>query len=52
MPPEWMWPLDEEIVAWMENVNSERQAKYGGSSKDDDTDGGPMMSNEYSRGRR
>lgn len=53
MPPEWMWTLDEEVVTWMEQVNEDRKERYGGgSSRDDDTDGGPMMSNDLSRGRR
>lgn len=51
MPPEWMWPLDDEIVQWMDRVVEERKERFGGggSSRDDDDSGGPMMKNEYSR---
>lgn len=53
MPPEWMWPLDAEIVDWMERVAEERKERYGGNSDDDDRDsGGPMIQNEYARDRR
>lgn len=53
MPPEWMWPLDEEIVKWMERVVEERKEKYGGGDSDRDSrETVPMMQNEYARGRR
>lgn len=51
MPPEWMWPLDEEIVAWMERVVEDRHEKYGGGSQKDSRESVPMMQNEYARGR-
>lgn len=55
MPPEWMWPLDEEIVAWMERVVEDRREKYGGGDKGsarDSRETVPMMDNEYAKGRR
>lgn len=53
MPPEWMWPLDDEIVEWMDRIVDERNEKYGGSSDRDDREpAGPMMTNEYARERR
>lgn len=53
MPPEWMWPLDEEIVIWMERVVEERHEKYGGGDRSGDSrESVPMMSNEYAQGRR
>jgi len=54
MPPEWMWPLDHEMVIWLERVTEERKEKYGGSDRDDRDSHTtvPMMQNEYARGRR
>lgn len=46
-----MWPLDDEIVRWMENVREERREKYGGKDRDDDRDTVPLMSNDYAQGR-
>lgn len=53
MPPEWMWLLDEELIDHFDRIKSERQARYGTSSRsnDDDDDNGLMMQNEYARGR-
>lgn len=53
MPPEWMWPLDEAIVEWMERITEERKERAGGgSSSRDERETVPMMQNEYARGRR
>lgn len=55
MPPEWMWPLDEEIVIWMERVAEDRKERYGGGSDSgsrDDRETVPMMSNEFARERK
>jgi hypothetical protein len=53
MPPAWMWPLDEEIVTWMERVAEDRKERYGGGdSSRDSRETVPMMQNEYARGRR
>lgn len=52
MPPEWMWPLDDEIIQWMDNVIEDRKAKSGGDYDDGDKPSGPMMKNEYAQGRR
>ncbi len=52
MPPEWMWPLDAEIVEWMERVSSDRRDKYGGGDDDDDRTAVPLMKNELAEGRR
>lgn len=50
MPPEWMWPLDEEVADHMEAVHEERKRKFG---KDDDDDGHGLSlnRNELSKGR-
>lgn len=52
MPPEWMWPLDEEIIPWFEDVQAKRKEKFGGGGGDDDDERPGMMQNEYARGRR
>lgn len=48
IPPEWMWPLDHELVGWFEEVKRNREAKFGG--KPDESPA--MMENEYAHGRR
>lgn len=56
MPPVWMWPIDDELKAWFEEVERARKEKYGGgsdsSSSDDSPDGGSMTQNEFAKGRR
>lgn len=51
MPPEWMWPFEEELVAWFESVNEAREAERSSSSPNGDTSV-PMMQNEMAEGRR
>lgn len=46
MPPQWMWPFEDELELWFERVDAQRKEKYGGGSDDDETS--PMMSNEFS----
>jgi hypothetical protein len=52
MPPEWMWPLDDEIIPWFEDVRAKRKEKFGGGGDDDDDRSSSMMQNDYARGRR
>ena len=47
-----MWPLDDEIIEWMDRISEERKERYGGGKDDDRDSGGPMMQNEMARGRR
>lgn len=50
VPPEWMWPLNDELEAWFDAVEAQRKDRYGG---DDDYEDAPdMMGNELARGRR
>lgn len=57
VPPKWMWPHEEELVVWFEEVQIARDEKYGGGS---DTSNGDyreapvegMMSNAASDRRR
>jgi hypothetical protein len=49
MPPPWMWHLDEELEEHFEKVVEKR--KSGRDDDDDDHDAGPMIRNEYARGR-
>jgi hypothetical protein len=46
MPPQWMWPIDEEITRHFERI---RDARSNGTSLEDDD--GPMLRNEYARNR-
>lgn len=45
MPPKWMWSLGEELQEHFERVKENRNS---GTRDEDD---GPMMKNEYARGR-
>jgi hypothetical protein len=49
MPPEWMWPFDDELTDWFEEVDRLRKEKYGHSG---DTESADMMENEFAKGRR
>jgi len=35
MPPEWMWPLSDELEDWFADVEVKRKAKYGGGGADE-----------------
>jgi hypothetical protein len=48
IPPEWMWPLDDDLEAWFEEVQAKRDEKYGRS---DTVDGPGMMQNQLTKGR-
>jgi hypothetical protein len=52
LPPEWMWPLDNEIASWFEGVKRQRDEKFGTSSSNGDREVDMMMDNELARGRR
>lgn len=52
MPPEWMWPFDEELELWFEEVERKREEKYGGEGDSSDASSEAMLSNEYARDRR
>lgn len=49
MPPEWMWPFDEDLELWFEEVDRNRKEKYGGNA---DSSSEEMLENEYARDRR
>jgi hypothetical protein len=50
MPPEWMWPLDEELERHFDRVKDRR--RNPGLRDDDDDDESPtVIHNEYARGR-
>lgn len=51
MPPEWMWPLDDLLSEWFEDVA--RRRKDGSGADDDDLEDAPdMMSNTLVAGRQ
>lgn len=43
VPPRWMWTVDHELDLWFEEVERQREEKYGGRSEDESAG---MMSNE------
>lgn len=47
MPPEWMWPFDDDLEVWFEDVDRKRKEKYGGDSEPSES----MLENEFARGR-
>lgn len=49
MPPEWMWPFDEELELWFEEVERQRKEKYGGGASESTEN---LLENEYAKGRR
>lgn len=52
MPPEWMWPFEDELQIWFERVDEARKEKYGGGgSSSSSGDEGLMMGNEMAAGR-
>lgn len=45
IPPAWMWPFDELLDDWFEQVEADRKAKWDNpGSQDEEAD---MMDNEY-----
>lgn len=51
IPPRWMWSLDHELKPWFEEVQRNRDEKYGTNSDKDKRESVPMMENELSRRR-
>lgn len=49
MPPEWMWHIGHELERHFDHVKERR--KSGARDDDDDQPAGPMIQNEYARGR-
>lgn len=50
MPPEWMWPFEDELKIHFEDVERQRDERIGRPS--DGEASGPMMSNELAQGMR
>lgn len=48
VPPEWMWPFDDELNDWFDEIREARKARYSGGGDDADDDTG-MMVNDISR---
>lgn len=44
MPPQWMWPFEDELSSWFELVEIRRKERYGGDTDDD----AAMTRNEWS----
>ncbi len=54
IPPEWMWPFDDELEVHFDQVEEDRKNRTssGSQTANDSGDGGRMMSNELARGKR
>lgn len=52
VPPEWMWPFDEELEHWFDDVDRKRRAKYGGEDEPGGEVEGDVMENELAKGLR
>jgi hypothetical protein len=49
-PPEWMWPFEDELEIWFEDVQRARADKHSGGGGSDDV-AVPLMGNELATGR-
>lgn len=49
LPPRWMWPFEEELADWFEQIKEAREIQRGGGANGDTSV--PMMSNEMAEGR-
>lgn len=47
LPPPWMWPFDDELALWFEEVERKREEKFGGSPDEESS----MERNELAEGR-
>jgi hypothetical protein len=47
MPPVWMWPFEDELEIWFEEVENKRKERFGTPGSSGDEDGGDMMANEH-----
>jgi hypothetical protein len=52
IPPVWMWPFEEELEIWFDEVEEKRKDKYGGGGGDSSDESVPMMSNELAKDRK
>jgi hypothetical protein len=51
MPPEWMWPLGEELNDWFDAVKARQDERFGRNS-DEKEDAPDMAQNELTRGKK
>lgn len=49
-PPAWMWPFEEELEIWFDEVDKERKERYESHSQPNDESSG-WVSNELAKGR-
>jgi hypothetical protein len=45
IPPRWMWPFNDEMEEWFEEVDFQRKQKYGGGDSSGDQWAEDMDSN-------
>ena len=48
IPPDWMWPFDDLLADWFDEVKAKRDEKYGTASNEESV---PLAKNEYAVGR-
>lgn len=51
IPPEWMWPFDDPLNEWFDDIKRDRAMANSGTQTVDDRTEVPMMSNELAEGR-
>jgi hypothetical protein len=52
MPPEWMWPLSDELEGWFEDVKKRQEERYGSHGREPVEDAPGMAQNELTKGKR
>jgi hypothetical protein len=48
MPPEWMWPYDDALEEWFDQVDHRRKDRAGRPDEDEEPD--DMMQNQLTKG--
>jgi hypothetical protein len=48
MPPEWMWPYDDALEEWFDQVDRRRKDRAGRPDEDEEPD--DMMQNQLTKG--
>ena len=52
MPPEWMWPFEDEIKDWFDQVQAARKNGWDPPGRTDGDEERPMAQNELARNLR
>ena len=49
MPPGWMWPFEDELEAWFQDVTAARKNGWDAPGRKDEDEERPMAQNELAR---